>query len=135
VPGLRPPSAPPGGLVKTRQQRKNPPRFGVHLGNPGLEQTGSVPDIEIELLTDIKEVFDANPQRTEISTKSLITELGINEERPWATFSKGGKPITDRLLAKMVGKYGIISEDVYPSGTHAKGYKRVRFEDAWGRYS
>jgi hypothetical protein len=38
VPGLRPPSAPPGGLVKTRQQRKNPPRFGVHLGNPGLEQ-------------------------------------------------------------------------------------------------
>ena len=35
VPGLRPPSAPPGGLVKTRQQRKNPPRFGVHLGNPG----------------------------------------------------------------------------------------------------
>ena len=36
MPGLRPPSAPPGGLVKTRQQRKNPPRFGVHLGNPGL---------------------------------------------------------------------------------------------------
>jgi len=33
---LRPPSAPPGGFVKTRQQRKNPPRFGVHLGNPGL---------------------------------------------------------------------------------------------------
>jgi hypothetical protein len=31
----RPPAAPPGGLVKTRQQRKNPPRFGVHLGNPG----------------------------------------------------------------------------------------------------
>jgi alpha/beta hydrolase family protein DUF900 len=26
------PAAPPGGLVKTRQQRKNPPRFGVHLG-------------------------------------------------------------------------------------------------------
>ena len=23
------------GLVETRQQRKNPPRFGVHLGNPG----------------------------------------------------------------------------------------------------
>jgi len=31
------PSAPPGGLVKTRQQRKNPPRFGVHLGNPGSD--------------------------------------------------------------------------------------------------
>ena len=33
-----PPSAPPGGLVKTRQQRKNPPRFGVHLGNPGKDK-------------------------------------------------------------------------------------------------
>ena len=27
-------SAPPGGHVKARQQLKNPPRVGVHLGNP-----------------------------------------------------------------------------------------------------
>jgi hypothetical protein len=27
--------APPGGLVGTRQKRKNPRRFGVHLENPG----------------------------------------------------------------------------------------------------
>jgi hypothetical protein len=35
VPGLRPPSAPPGGLVKTRQQRKNPPGLGFIWGIPG----------------------------------------------------------------------------------------------------
>jgi hypothetical protein len=35
VPGLRQSSAPPGGLVRTPQQRKNSPQFGVHLGNPG----------------------------------------------------------------------------------------------------
>jgi hypothetical protein len=36
VPGLRPPSAPSGGLVRTRQKRKNPPRFEAHLENPRL---------------------------------------------------------------------------------------------------
>jgi hypothetical protein len=30
--------APPGGLVGTRQKRKNPRRFGVHLENPGRLQ-------------------------------------------------------------------------------------------------
>jgi hypothetical protein len=36
VPELRPPSAPPGGLVKKRPKRKNLLSFGVHLENPGL---------------------------------------------------------------------------------------------------
>jgi hypothetical protein len=38
VPELRPPSAPPGGLVKKRPKRKNLLSFGVHLENPGLYQ-------------------------------------------------------------------------------------------------
>jgi hypothetical protein len=35
VPGLRQSTAPPGGLVRKRQKRKNSRRFGVHLENPG----------------------------------------------------------------------------------------------------
>ena len=38
VPELRPPSALPGGLVKKRPKRKNPPSIGGHLENPGLRQ-------------------------------------------------------------------------------------------------
>jgi hypothetical protein len=34
-PALRQSSAPPCGLVRTWQKRKNPPRFGAHLENPG----------------------------------------------------------------------------------------------------
>jgi len=40
VPGLRPPSAPPGGLVKTRQQRKIHPSLGFIWGIPVPEGTG-----------------------------------------------------------------------------------------------
>jgi len=68
-----------------------------------------------------------------MSTKSLIAKLCEDEERPWASFSKG-KPITDRQLARMFRKYEITSEDVYANDVHAKGYKRVRFQEAWARY-
>jgi len=97
-----------------------------------MEGMQDITDIEIELLRDNKAAFDADGS-AEISTKALITALAADEERPWATFAKG-KPITDRQLARMLGKYGIRSEDVYPNGVHAKGYKRARFEDAWARY-
>jgi hypothetical protein len=97
-----------------------------------MEGMQDVSDIEIELLRDIKAAFDAAGSG-EISTKALVTALSADEERPWATFAKG-KPVTDRQLARMLGKYRIKSEDVYPNGIHAKGYKRVRFEDDWERY-
>jgi hypothetical protein len=96
-----------------------------------IEGVREVGDIEIELLADTKGIFEAE-NAEEISTKSLIGKLCEDEERPWATFSKG-KPITDRQLARMLRRYGIPSEDVYPGGIHAKGYKRIRFQEAWAR--
>jgi putative DNA primase/helicase len=98
-----------------------------------MEGLRDAADIEIELLADTKKVFDAG-KLEEIATKSLISALCADEERPWATFAKVGKPITDRHLGKIFGEYNIKSEDVYPHGVHAKGYKRLRFEDAWDRY-
>jgi hypothetical protein len=97
-----------------------------------MEGLQDLTDIEIELLRDIKAAFDADGS-AEISTKALITALLADEERPWATFAKG-KPVTDRQIAKMLGKYRIKSDDVRPNGVHAKGYQRVRFEDVWARY-
>src|SRR5262245_43761752 len=97
-----------------------------------MEGMQDITDIEIELLRDIKAAFDADGS-AEISTKALITALSADEERPWATFAKG-KPVTDRQIAKMLGKYRIKSDDVRPDGVHAKGYQRARFEDVWARY-
>ena len=97
-----------------------------------MEGAQDVTDIEIEVLRDIRAVFDADGS-AEISTKALITALSADEERPWATFAKG-KPVTDRQIARMLGKYRIKSDDVRPNGVHAKGYQRARFEDVWARY-
>jgi putative DNA primase/helicase len=95
-----------------------------------IERVCDTADIEIELLAATKSIFESVE---EVATKTFIATLCEDEERPWATFSKG-KPITDRQLARMLRKYNITSEDVYPSGVHAKGYKRLRFEDVWARY-
>jgi putative DNA primase/helicase len=87
----------------------------------------------VELLGDTRKVFDAG-QTVEMPTKALITALSTDEERPWATYSKG-EPITDRQLAKLLKPFGIVSTTVHPPGApHAKGYRRADFEDAWDRY-
>jgi hypothetical protein len=87
----------------------------------------------VELLGDAKKAFDAG-QAADMPTKVLITALCADEERPWATYSKG-EPITDRQLAKLLKPFGIVSTTVHPPGApHAKGYRRADFEDAWARY-
>jgi hypothetical protein len=87
----------------------------------------------VELLADIKKAFDAG-RLAEIPTKTLITALGMDTERPWATYAKG-EPITDRQLAKLLKPFRIISTTVHPpNAPHAKGYRRADFEDAWERY-
>jgi hypothetical protein len=43
--------------------------------------------------------------------------------------------LTQNQLARLLGQFCIISEEVHPQGEkHGKGYKRHRFEDAWKRY-
>jgi hypothetical protein len=87
----------------------------------------------VELLADIRATFDASGL-DEITTKALIAALCADEERPWATYNKG-KPISDRQVAKLLKQFPILSEDVYPPRErHAKGYKQVRFLDAFERY-
>ena len=98
-----------------------------------IEGVQDVGDIETELLADIKGVFDAGGL-SEISTKALIEALTADQERPWATWVKGDKPITANHLWRLLRKYRVVSEDTYADGAHAKGYKRARFEEVWERY-
>src|SRR5262245_44838916 len=87
----------------------------------------------VELLGDVRKVFNAG-QVVDMPTKVLITALCADEERPWATYSKG-EPITDRQLAKLLKPFKIVSTTVHPpDAPHAKGYRRSDFEDAWARY-
>jgi hypothetical protein len=86
--------------------------------------------IAVQLLTDIRRVFDANGNR--IATANLLAALANDEEAPWAEWY--GKPITARGIAKLLHPFRIKTMAVWVDGEKARGFKREQFEDAWKRY-
>jgi Protein of unknown function (DUF3631) len=86
----------------------------------------------VMLLADCRAAFGDDDV---IRSVDLVTRLSTDPERPWAEYNRGGKPVTQRQVARLLGGFGIISETVHPSGLkHAKGYQRVRFEEALAIY-
>jgi hypothetical protein len=89
--------------------------------------------IGVRLLADISRIFDQDGGDCILSAV-LVAKLCEDQEGPWVEFSRG-KPLTQAKLARLLGPYGIITETVHPPGVaHGKGYKLVRFEDAFERY-
>ena len=96
------------------------------------------PSIGARLLADIRAVFYGTRKATEplerISSADLAATLGADVESLWAEW-KGGKPITQAQLARVLKPFGIASEEIrLPSGGTLRGYMRSQFEDAWERY-
>ena len=90
--------------------------------------------IGVQLLADIKAVFDSNAV-DKISPEDLVTALVQFEERPWAEFGKGGKPITKATLGKLLSKkYEISPKTVRIGDRTPRGYELAWFEDAFSRY-
>jgi hypothetical protein len=89
--------------------------------------------VNVLLLTDIRMIFD-DRDVNRISSAELVAELFMIEGHPWAEW-KNGKPITQNGLARLLGKFGILSGTIrLDEGQTAKGYKREDFEDAFSRY-
>lgn len=87
--------------------------------------------INVELLADIRAAFGESECMT---SADLVAALVADPERPWATWWKGDK-LTQNQLARLLRPFSIASETVHPTGRpDAKGYKRVRFENAWAAY-
>jgi hypothetical protein len=86
----------------------------------------------VKLLLDIRRIFHAR-EAVEIASRDLIEMLTGDPERGWSEW-RDGKTLTQRHLAGLLGPFGVASEDVRPGGIHARGYKRSRFEGAFGRY-
>ena len=86
-----------------------------------------------QLLTDIKAVFDEGGLER-ISSAELVGRLAADPKAPWSDW-KGGKPITQAQLARVLKPFGIASEVIrLPSGGTLRGYLGVQFADAWERY-
>jgi Protein of unknown function (DUF3631) len=107
-------------------------------------------DVRITLLTDIRDIFARLPPRDDavhgpqggrpadgprLLTKQLLDELIGLEERPWSTWGKSRKPLTDTGLAGLLRPYRIRSNTVRGDGNdRGKGYYLRSFEDTFSRY-
>lgn len=84
----------------------------------------------IRLLSDIRAVLAG---RDRASTQELLEGLHRLEESPWGEWY--GKPLTSRVLAKLLRPYNVRSKSVrLEDGSTPKGFQREQFESAWKRY-
>jgi hypothetical protein len=79
--------------------------------------------VNVQLLTDIRSIFDER-EVDRISSAELVAQLTMIEGRPWAEW-RNGKPITQNSLARLLGKFEILSATIRLNGdATAKGYYR-----------
>jgi len=85
-----------------------------------------------QLLADIHTIFtDRNTDR--LPSATLAGALAAMEGSPWGEM-RGGKPITQNTLARMLDTFHIKPGSIRIGGETPKGYMREQFSDAWGRY-
>jgi putative DNA primase/helicase len=88
--------------------------------------------INVDLLADIRAAFGESDV---ITSADLVTALVADLERPWATWGKSAKPLTQNQLARLLKPFSITSGTVHPLGRpDAKGYMRSHFEEIWAAY-
>lgn len=87
------------------------------------------PSLGIRLLSDLRAIFGS---RDLMFTKVIIEELSSIEEAPWGDIK--GKPITDRLIARLLKAYQVESRPVRDGLVVLKGYHREDLHDTWIRY-
>jgi Protein of unknown function (DUF3631) len=108
------------------------------VGLMGFEARGAQEadqNIALELLADIRNVFETKDSPEVLASADIIQGLVAYDDRPWATLVKGEKPITAHRLSRLLKGF-----DVHPGGNLRigakvlKGYRRVSFAEAFSRY-
>jgi 5S rRNA maturation endonuclease (ribonuclease M5) len=89
--------------------------------------------IGTQLLAAIKAVFEALGT-DRITSEGLAEELVKDKDSPWAAF-KSGKPINQRQIATLLGRYGVHPDSIkLPDGKTKKGYLFAWLKDAFDTY-
>jgi hypothetical protein len=97
----------------------------------GIEE--ETPGLRIELLRDIKDVFECRAVM-KLSSAELIRQLTVVSEGPWATYNRG-RPMMPRQLSGLLAEFGIRSRNIrFDGSTQLKGYDLADFSDAFDRY-
>jgi len=97
----------------------------------GIEE--ETPSINVELLRDIKDVFERR-QTSRLATTILIGQLIADDELPWATWNRGN-PIRPRQLSQRLSEFSIKPKPMRIHGSGVvKGYDLTDFHDVFARY-
>lgn len=89
-------------------------------------QANAVVSAGVQLLTDVKAIFDMMLADT-IFTGPMLAELKAMEISPWAA-------LTPIKMAQLLNGYGVRPKNQRIGERVAKGYRREYFADAWSRY-
>ncbi|WP_426567084.1 DUF3631 domain-containing protein [Angustibacter sp. McL0619] len=86
--------------------------------------------LSVRLLMDVRDILGPG---VGMKSTDLVDRLKLDDEAPWSSLNGSG--ITVRVLAQMLGKYGVYStRRTWEDGTVARGYLREEFLDTWMRY-
>jgi putative DNA primase/helicase len=94
---------------------------------------GDTSSNRIQLLSDTQRIFsDLKVDR--IASKALVAELVADEDGPWVAYGKSARPITPRLVARLLSDFGIHPQQIRVGELTLKGYRREAFSGVWERY-
>lgn len=89
----------------------------------------------LELLGDIRGIFEAEGNSEALATKTILDGLIALEDRAWATFNKNEKPINGHTLARLLKPFGVLPAGPIRIDTAVvRGYRFPAFVDAFARY-
>jgi hypothetical protein len=89
-------------------------------------------DLAVQLLADVRAVF-ADCFDDRLTSRALTAALAELEGRPWAEICRG-RPITDRLVARLLGRFRVKPKSIRVGDATPKGYLRDDLADAFARY-
>ncbi len=87
-----------------------------------------------QLLADIRTAFEESGSPDWLSSADLIRALTAMEERPWSTWGRTGKPMTQNGLARQLKPFKATPGQYKERGEKHRGYARKQLEEVWVRY-
>src|SRR5207245_71516 len=98
----------------------------------GVAQEVSDESPGVLLLADLRDLWQQHGHAKSVTTAELVSALHRRDDRPWKEWYRG-QPITNRGIAKLLGRYGIGPTQL-PKPDNRKGYVFADFSEAWARY-
>lgn len=87
----------------------------------------------VTLLVDIRQFFE-DRKTDRVFSVALAVYLAELEERPWAEWGKGKKPISTNQIARLLRQFKIRPGTTRQGKDTFKGYSLESFEEAFSRY-